>query len=143
MTDYLSKPFSSDDLFAIIKKYAGKHSKTNDSLPASSRANLNQITEGNPVYKKELVRLLVDNLQELKTALTISLQTKQPEVFNKASHKTSTTIGILKIDDLTKAIEEIKVHLNTPSSKDLPIEKIDTFELLIGKATNGLKSELT
>jgi signal transduction histidine kinase/CheY-like chemotaxis protein/ligand-binding sensor domain-containing protein len=143
MTDYLSKPFTSDDLFSIIKKYTGNRYKIREPLPAVSRLNLNQITEGNPDYKRELVGLLIGNLQELKTAFAICCQTKQSDPFNQTCHKMTTTLNILSIDDLTKTIKEIKVLLNSNENNgDIPKETIDSFTSLLEKTLNGLASEL-
>jgi signal transduction histidine kinase/CheY-like chemotaxis protein/ligand-binding sensor domain-containing protein len=143
MTDYLSKPFNSEDLFSVIQKYGSRQSKLSERLPLTARLSMEQITEGNSDYKKELVTLLIGNVTELKTAFISCLQTKQPDLFNKAIHKVTTTLNILNIDELTKIVNEIKELLNnTESGGEVPPIKIDSFQKLLEKVIRGLTIEL-
>jgi signal transduction histidine kinase/DNA-binding response OmpR family regulator/ligand-binding sensor domain-containing protein len=144
MTDYIPKPFSPEDLLFAIKKHTGTTQFKSETLPTSAKLSLFRITEGDLDYKRELVDLLIANLQELKNALTISLENKQPDAFNKACHKITTTLDILNIENLNKTIEEIKVYLNdSESDKEIPTKKIDDLRAISEKIISGLKNELS
>src|SRR5688572_262671 len=88
-----------------------------DSLPANGPLcrrlyiDFAFYTEGDQVYKKELVLLLIDNLIELRRSLTESMQQHNPGIFLEAFHKATVTLSVLADKEFNEIIEELKRDL--------------------------------
>lgn len=69
--------------------------------------DFDQYTDGDDDFKKELVKLMVDNIRELKEALETAEQDVQ--FFQRVSHKTKPTIEMLN----DKAFEDLIAQVKT------------------------------
>jgi hypothetical protein len=68
-------------------------------------------TEGDQEYKKELSRVLIDSLIELRRSLTEAIQQNNPTLFFEATHKTMVTLSILADKEFNEIIEKMKRHV--------------------------------
>lgn len=68
---------------------------------------LDAYTEGDPDFKVVLMKLIIDNLQELKQALAKAILENDPTPFSKACHKSKTTLVMLNIAELSNTAEEL------------------------------------
>ncbi|HWA35681.1 MAG TPA: hypothetical protein VG737_16175 [Cyclobacteriaceae bacterium] len=66
-------------------------------------------------FKKELIGLMINNLQELKEALEISLRLADMSYYKKACHKVSSTIALLADNEFNEIVQEIKVNSSDPN----------------------------
>jgi hypothetical protein len=79
---------------------------------ASSRAlsiDFNVYTDGNDDFKKELVVLIIENLQELKDILPVAFQQNDPLLFERVCHKIKPTLEMLEDQELLSTIGQLKV----------------------------------
>jgi CheY-like chemotaxis protein/HPt (histidine-containing phosphotransfer) domain-containing protein len=143
MTNYVSKPFSADELQSAIKRHIGYQP------PIKSRAatrpsvmGIDRITEGDAKYRQELVGLLIGSLRVFKAALTTSIQAKEPEIFHRACHQVATSVSILDHEDLKKAIDEVKILLKSTNNMEVPIDKIANFNNVVEEVLQRLEDEL-
>jgi HPt (histidine-containing phosphotransfer) domain-containing protein len=89
---------------------------------------LDAYTEDDPDFKVVLMKLIIDNLQELKQALAKAILDNDPTPFIKACHKSKTTLVMLNIDELSKTAEELT---KTIQAQDKSIVFIDLCDDLI------------
>lgn len=143
MNDFLSKPFQPEELQAIIGKYVLKGKPATPKVEKRQN-NLDLYSEGDPEFKRELASLLIKNIEELKQALTDTLARKDNEIFNKASHKVKTTLGMLGDEEFSRLVEDVKTILNgnvleTPTLR----KQISRFEELCLRIIEGLHEEMS
>lgn len=103
MSDYLMKPFQPDELFQILKKYMGAKKNNEQSLDKA----LNQYSDNDPLFRRELIDTLIKNLEELACVVGETLKQKDPAIFRRAIHKMATTLSILSDAVLDQCIQEI------------------------------------
>ncbi|RAV99379.1 PAS domain S-box protein [Pseudochryseolinea flava] len=143
MTDFLSKPFQPEELQAIIGKYVLKGNTPTTKSPRRQN-NLELYSEGDPEFKRELASLLIKNIEELKQALTDTMARKDVEIFNRASHKVKTTLGMLGDEEFSALIEDVKTILNGNVMETPTLRKhIKRFEELCLRIIEGLHEEMS
>jgi len=91
--------------------------KPNLNPERSLSAKLESYTDNDPVFKKELISLMISNLRELQSAA----QQAKGVVFEKAAHKTKSTITIIDDDEMNRLIHDLRNLLKTP--KDIRARK--------------------
>jgi hypothetical protein len=64
--------------------------------------------ENDPVFKEELIDMIIENLHELQQAYNYSVERHDPEVFRKACHKVKTTISMLADQEFDTVVEDLK-----------------------------------
>lgn len=72
-------------------------------------------TDGDAEFKKELVDLMIDNLQEMQQTLTIILNNNDAPLFQKVCHKIKTTIHMLDDKELSETVEQLKIIITDPT----------------------------
>jgi HPt (histidine-containing phosphotransfer) domain-containing protein len=68
---------------------------------------LDAYTDGDPDFKVVLMKLIIENLQELKQSLSEAMSQNDPTPFSKACHKAKTTLVMLNIAELSNTSEEL------------------------------------
>lgn len=63
-------------------------------------------TAGDPDFKLKLMKLIIENLQELQLSLSEAIQHNDPAIFSKACHKAKTTVAMLDINELSSVAAE-------------------------------------
>lgn len=144
MTDFIAKPIVPEELFSMIKKYARNIKLIQrEYLPEASRLSLQQFTEGDSDYKKQLIEQISQNIKELIEVTRSSIQHGNADSYNRIVHKLSTTIRILNIPDFTQIIEELRLHLNqTENHTEIPAEITNQFERISARVLRELKNEM-
>ncbi|HZY78521.1 MAG TPA: response regulator [Cyclobacteriaceae bacterium] len=128
MTDFMNKPFRHEELLEKINTYAGglPGSNNNNSTPAAAsslrplKIDFDLHTDGDPVFKTELVQLLMENLAELRQSLTTAIKQNDPQAFLKTCHKVYTAISMLNDADLTHIVDKVR---NTMRNSIDPTDK--------------------
>lgn len=134
MTDFMNKPFRHEELQEKITLYAGAISLV-ENTPAPPVARLRALkidfdlhTDGDPVFKTELVQLLMENLEELRASVATSIKQNDPQVFLKACHKVYTAIAMLNDSELTYIVDKIRETMRKPID---PTDKVLLTDAII------------
>jgi hypothetical protein len=77
--------------------------------------DLNAYTGGDHDFKRELIDLIIGNLEELKVTSTLALQKNDAHLFQLITHKMSTTLRMLDDQDLLGTVEQLKIMITDPS----------------------------
>jgi CheY-like chemotaxis protein len=107
MTDFVNKPLMAEELQNKINTYV-VDTTLPKPLPKRLYFDIDEYADGDMEFKKELITLMIDNINELKTALHNSIKRRSPELFRKSCHKVNPTIGILNDTEFANLIERIK-----------------------------------
>ena len=138
MTDYASKPLNPTELQTKITKYLMETTTQTPSVRKLS-VDFDTYTEGDQLFKHELIHLMIGNVVELQQSLPNGQLPDEREIFHKALHKVKPTIGILNDPALTDIVEKLK-ELDT---KDKLYDGIaDTFHKLCTEVIQALKNEI-
>lgn len=105
MTDFMNKPFRQEELREKLGQYVDK-----PLAPRPLKIDFDLHTDGDPVFKVELMQLLGENVLELKKALKLAVENGDQVGFAKTFHKVSSAITILNDAEFTQAIETVRLH---------------------------------
>lgn len=149
MTDFMNKPFRHEELQEKIMTYAKPQSAS--AAPSASPNNLRPLkidfdlhTDGDPVFKAELVQLLVENIAELRQALSAALISKDTQTFLKACHKVYTAVSMLNDSEFTTVVDKIRNTMRNPidaSDKEI-LADAKILDSLGDAVTKSLENEL-
>lgn len=76
--------------------------------------DFNTLTDGDEVYKKKLISMLIVNVLELQRAQLLADSQNNPVIFLTACHKMTFTLEILNDDDLNEFVRQLKNPLLVP-----------------------------
>jgi CheY-like chemotaxis protein len=118
MTDFMNKPFRHEELQEKIMAYT-RPPETVSNAPAAGNQRPLKIdfdlhTDGDPVFKTELVQLLMENVSELRQSLNAAIKQNDPQAFLKTCHKVYTAISMLNDADLTYIVDKIRTAMRGP-----------------------------
>jgi CheY-like chemotaxis protein len=117
MTDFMNKPFRYEELQEKIMIYsrpiaqADRHDNTHRPL----KIDFDHHTDGDPVFKAELIQLLIENINELRQALDTAIKNKDSQTYLKACHKVYTAITMLNDPELTHVVDKIRNTMRVPN----------------------------
>jgi len=118
MTDFMNKPFRHEELQEKIMTYTRKPESSNNSTPAGNhrplKIDFDLHTDGDPVFKAELVELLMENIAELRQSLDAAIKQNDPQAFLKTCHKVYTAIAMLNDADLSYVVDKIRNVMRNP-----------------------------
>jgi CheY-like chemotaxis protein len=104
MTDFMSKPFRQEELKEKISAYI--------TLPGTElrplHIDFDAHAAGDPTFKMELLRLLGENIEELRRSLDLPLSSIDPAGFQKTSHKVTSAFAILNDAELSSVFAQLK-----------------------------------
>ena len=116
MTDFMNKPFRHEELQEKITTYSSvitlPDSSDNSCRPL--RIDFDLHTDGDQVFKAELIRLLIENIAELRQALDVAIKNKDTQVYLKACHKVYTAMSMLNDPDFAHAVDKIRNTMRGP-----------------------------
>jgi HPt (histidine-containing phosphotransfer) domain-containing protein len=105
--------------------------------------SLDQHSEGDVEFRKELAVLLIKNIKELHQALLTALQHQDAGIFRKACHTGKTTLSMLGDAELDAIIERLKTSLIKKSTGSTGLQsQVAQFEEVVQKITRDLQEEL-
>ncbi len=136
---FITKPFQPDDLKQKILQSIPSNA---ENIPQQMliQANIDQYTQGDAGLKRQLTRLIILNLHELKAALKSSLDEKKREVFAKAVHKSKTTLSILNDVAFTETVT--KINQSFARSAEVSVSDQMEFHVAVEDLINGLEEEI-
>ncbi len=131
---FITKPFQPIDLKEKILQFIPGKVKNN------FKPTFDKYTQGDADMKRELAGLFINNLNELKAALQVSIKEKNSESFSKALHKAKTTLTILNDSDFSTASLEIDAALTR--HENVNGERVLAFNQLANDLIHDLEKEV-
>lgn len=129
MTDFMNKPFRHEELQEKINMYGRPQVPVNTPPPTGSgrplKIDFELHTDGDPVFKTELVQLLMENMAELRQSLDTAVKQGDTQTFLKTCHKVYTAISMLNDAELTQLVDKIRGTMRKPidpTDKELQID---------------------
>jgi len=118
MDDYLSKPVTVQALHAMLEKHlaglsspndASEQPENSDTAPADIRL-LQEITEGNLHFERELIDAFISSSEQHLTTLAKALQERNVELFEREAHNmkgASANIGARRMREFACRLEQM------------------------------------
>jgi HPt (histidine-containing phosphotransfer) domain-containing protein len=104
--------------------------------------DLDLYTEGDPDFKKELVKLIIKNVREFQQSLSDAVSKNAPDIFLKAAHKIKVSIAMLNDKEFTETAREMERIMIVDNNVSNFTEKQSNFNSLCEGIILGLESEL-
>jgi CheY-like chemotaxis protein len=139
MTDFMSKPFRQEELKAKLSLYL--------PLPVTKLRPLyidfKVHTGDDPVFRLELLRLLVENLNELRRSVDLALTSGDILGFRSTSHKVASMFAIVNDKELDKAFVLVK-HLMAAADLTAPAlrQAVAGFERIANEVIRAMEHEI-
>lgn len=146
MTDFMNKPFRHEELQEKIMMYAKPQTPSN-SAPAGTRPlkiDFDLHTDGDAVFKIELIQLLIENIVELRQSLQSAISSGDTHTFLKACHKVYTAVAMLNDQEFTSVVDKIRNTMRQPinsSDKEL-LDNAKTLDTIGEAVSKSLEIEL-
>jgi CheY-like chemotaxis protein len=125
MTDFMNKPFRHEELQEKIMMYAKPQTPSTTQPPKNLRPlkiDFDLHTDGDPVFKAELIQLLIENITELRQSLGTAMSNTDTQTFLKACHKVYTAVTMLNDPEFQQVVDSIRNRMRQPidpSDKEL------------------------
>jgi CheY-like chemotaxis protein len=118
MTDFMNKPFRLEELQEKIMTYSRPIAPPNatDNSRRALKIDFNLHTDGDPVFKAELIQLLMENIAELCQALNSAIKTGDTQLYLKACHKVYTAMSMLNDPEFSHVVDKIRNTMRQPIS---------------------------
>jgi len=116
MTDFMNKPFRHEELQEKIMLYARPQTSPN-AIPKNLRPlkiDFALHTDGDPVFKAELIQLLIENINELRQALSTALSKNDTQTYLKACHKVYTAVTMLNDPEFQQVVDGLRNRMRQP-----------------------------
>ncbi len=134
MNDIITKPFIAEDMKRKISKYIS-------CLRRPLKINFDLHTEDNPELKKELLSILISNLEELQLGISIIDAQNGYAILVSTFHKVKVAISILNDSEFNQVLEEIRINCLTNNPIELFQKKLDFLNLLCEQLKDSLQYE--
>lgn len=139
MNEFIIKPFEPEELYTTISKHLKEVRVEPAAYAQSIRDKLDQYSDGDATFKRELAGHLINNIEELKHALHESLKKNDEKIFGEACHKIATTLNMLADTALLTTIAKLKKQVGNSSVSTSDIEE---FETRCQNLINQLKNQI-
>jgi CheY-like chemotaxis protein len=139
MTDFMSKPFRHEDLKAKLSLYLPLAASKSRPLHIDFALH----TGDDPVFKVELLQLLIDNLNELRRSIDLTLNSGDILSFKSTSHKVNSMFGVLndkEIDDSFLRLKQLMAAADLGASALRP--NVATFERIANDVIRSMENEI-
>lgn len=144
MTDFMNKPFRHEELQEKLAAYIAR--PDGDKMVTSSRPlniDFDTHTDGDPVFKVELIQLLMENIAELRSTLAEALRTNQSTNFLKVCHKVLTAVTMLNDAEFLQSFDEARSFAkdNTNLSEGMFIKLAARLDRICEEVFKSLERE--
>ena len=136
---FITKPFQPQELKEKILEFVPHRSKKSKPQRKLPTAMFDQYAQGNDEMKRELAGLFITNLEELKIALSHSVE-KSTEEYERVLHKSKTTLAIINDREFTKVASELKEKLG--NHKEINKTTLHDFNRMADELIKGLEEEI-
>ncbi len=137
MTDYISKPFKSKELADKITMHCLREIPCDRERTLQS--SLDAYSGGNQDVNLDLARRMIQNINDLQTALQLAVEQDDIEAYVRTSHKMRTTISILRNEQFANGLEEVKhaLLLRKETAEQLAT-RVESFNFICKKKIEEL-----
>ncbi len=141
MTDFATKPFHSEELYQKIFVNLDAGKKKEKISASSIESILNDLTEGDLTFKKQLSGLYISSFLELKEGYRTIITQLEQEKLSFIIHKNYTTLTLLKLEELSVELQRGKalISMNEVNEKMLK-ESADRVESICEEILTELRS---
>lgn len=122
-----------------------QHRIQSEALPVKPRAlriDFDLYAEGDEEFKKELMSMIIKNIQEFKEAFTRTFDQGMPEIFLRAAHKVKVCVSMLNDKEFARTIKEIERDIIANLKWNHCIDRRNHFNHLCDAIILGLENEL-
>jgi Signal transduction histidine kinase len=141
MNEYLTKPFRPTDLMNMVEKFSSRtHKPLKIEIKETKFPGIDVYSEGDDVFKKELIALFINGLEEFRASVMKAISENKPEAFAMHAHKAKTTVGILNDQSLNLVIAQVKEKIE--NEPEVPSNLLSHFSNVITTVIEDLQSEL-
>lgn len=145
INEYITKPFSPDELLEKIKVYADKSAPNNEvqepAMPKNSpikkhniklepgriERRIQTLTHNDKTFVIELSRLYISSLDELRTIYEQCLRNHDLNRLRDIRHKHKANIDMLELDDLAQKLESGKELLQKAFIDERELEDLGRY----------------
>jgi CheY-like chemotaxis protein len=108
MSDFVAKPLRQQELQSTIDKHLYANMKNKKGL-RSLHIDFEEHTDGDAVFKRELISLMIIDIGDLQKSLASATRSNVPDIFLKGRHKSKTTVNMLNDKEFNLLLEELEV----------------------------------
>ncbi|MEI9918126.1 MAG: response regulator [Bacteroidota bacterium] len=140
MTDFMNKPFRHEELQEKIMTYSRPIAPPDpvDSSYRTLKIDFDLHTDGDPVFKAELIQLLIENITELRQSLEAAIGKNDTQVFLKTCHKVYTAIAMLNDPEFTHVVDKIRNTMRSTNTAPVTFNPNDSDLLADAKILDTL-----
>jgi hypothetical protein len=102
--------------------------------------NFEAYGDDDPEFKVDLMKLMMDDIQQLVDAAVKALTSRNPQVFKVAAHKAKSTVKLLDDELFTLEIESLNEML-LASNQTVAVQKVNDFQHLAEEMLRSLERE--
>jgi CheY-like chemotaxis protein len=146
MTDFMNKPFRHEELQEKIMMYGRPQTSSSNNVGDRRplRIDFQLHTDGDAVFKAELVQLLMENIAELRQALATALTKNDTQTYLKTCHKVYTAVSMINDNEFQQVVDNIRHTMRqpiNPNDQQL-IADGKTLDIIGDAITRSLEIEL-
>jgi CheY-like chemotaxis protein len=114
LTDYITKPFTPEDLKNILGKYLPLHSEVASEIVFESvKRQVEELASGDADFRQQLVTLFLQSLKELHEIYGAALSSGDLEQLKLIRHKHKANLDLLSLTVLSGLIDQGKSMLES------------------------------
>jgi CheY-like chemotaxis protein len=118
MTDFLSKPFSAEEIYQLVVKYTKEKHNTKHIVPPLYQKLDPRLTD-EVSFQLELSQLYIQVFEEFISKVTEAVAEKNAQKFRFAAHKIKSSIEMLELTELQEQINLLKVILTENNTEKI------------------------
>lgn len=108
MNDYLSKPYSQDELYAVMTRNLSNESAEQKKQSLVNFEGIQNITQGDEVFQKRMVRLFIDETETNIGKLQAALENQDEETLKKVAHTMKGAAAHICTDTIVSKLKAIE-----------------------------------
>jgi CheY-like chemotaxis protein len=140
MNDFLTKPYSPDDLYRIITRHARTDGAARSAAPAPAAPPVQRLRKiyemagGDQEFVVDMVLSCKKGLAELLEGATLALQAHDEGELRAVIHKAKVLLELLDLADLRALLDRAKELLKNAPVPEAPVQKTVTSLAEFGRA---------
>lgn len=146
MNDFLSKPFSEQDLFDVFQKTIKQTKKSNKStkkaaIKSVDISELERMANGDPAFVKEMIEIFIRSSENGLKSIRKNLKQENFDQVREFAHKMAAPAKHMKATSLYNKIKEMEHEAEKSKNKEKMNQLYEEIEFDV-KATNNFLKDL-
>jgi signal transduction histidine kinase/CheY-like chemotaxis protein len=108
MNNFLSKPFSEQELFDVLQKTLDTKMETKKTTAKVDLSELKHMSNGDPKFVREMVEIFIRSSESGVKSIRKNLQSKDWKLIGESAHKMAAPAKHMRVDSLYSTIKEIE-----------------------------------